>query len=115
MRKLYLLLAILLLSTSAYAQGGMAGVGAVLILSVIGLISVLMLLIFSVKRFSKSKNTVHIGLNVAATLLICCSLLAIAILSSEIDACFLTTCIVMVLISVLLIILNYRIGNPKKR
>ena len=79
----------------------------ILMLSAVGSFSALFLIGFALQRFTTRKYKVSRGLNVSGALLITCSIGCIAILKSEIDTGFLTSCILLVTLSVVLIILNH--------
>lgn len=108
MKKTLSLLALLLLSNFAFAQGAMEGVGLVLVLTAIGLISSTVLVFSTFKRFSRGRTSAHIGLTISGIILMVCSLLSMLILGSQIDSGFQATCIVSSLVALVLVVLNYR-------
>ncbi|TNE31664.1 MAG: hypothetical protein EP346_00295 [Bacteroidetes bacterium] len=106
-------LSVILLSLSAHAQNAMEGIGAVITLSMITLISVLVLLVSSIIRLTKGKNKASMLVNVSGAVSILCSVLSMAILRTEIDSGFLTTCLGIIFTSTTLIVLNQRVGRSK--
>lgn len=110
MKKTYALVLILLTARLAYAQGGMEGLGIVIVLSIISLLAALVLFISAVKRFSARSGKVSRGLNVSGAVLITSASLSLAIIGEEVDSGYLNTCIAAVSLSVLLIILNHSVG-----
>lgn len=108
MNKTLSLLSLLLLSNFAFAQGGLEGVGLVLVLTAIGLISSAVLVFSTFMRFSRGRTKPHLGLTISGIILMVCSLLSMVVLGSQIDSGFQATCIVSSIVALVLVVLNYR-------
>lgn len=117
MKKLYLLILTLIVATSSFADqlDGLAIFDFLIYVILIGAICVLVVLFSSIYRFTRKEYKVSIPLNFSASVLIICSLIYIGNLGSSIDSGFLAFCMGISVISILLIILNYRIGLKKNR
>lgn len=95
---------------SATELDGLANLDIMLFSGLTGVVSVFVIIFSFVNRFAIRKNKVNKTLNISCTMLIICSGVALLTLGSEIDAGFLATCLVSIFISILLIVLNQRIG-----
>lgn len=117
MKKLLSLVLSLLLINSAVADqlDGLAIFDFLIYVILTGAVSLVVLLLSSIIRFSRKECKVSIVLNFSATVLLICSIFSIDNLGSGIDPGFLTFCIGTSLLSILLVILNYRIGFKKSK
>lgn len=115
MKKLYLLMLTLLIATHSFADqlDGLAIFDFLIYVLLIGAFCMLVLFFTSLFRFTRREYKVSLPLNFSASLLIVCSLITIVNLGSSIDSGFLAFCVGISLVSILLIILNYRIGMRK--
>ena len=115
MKKLYLLLLTLLFAASSFADqlDGLAIFDFLIYVILVGVISIPVLLISSIFRFNRKEYKVSMALNFSATALIICSIISIANSGSCIDPGFLAICIGISIVSILLLILNHRIGRNK--
>jgi peptidoglycan/LPS O-acetylase OafA/YrhL len=77
--------------------------------------SLLALIVSALFRFTQKEYKVSIALNFSASVLSFCALIAIGNLDSAIDPGFLAFCIGSITLSVLLMILNYRVGIKRIR
>lgn len=109
MNRLPLFISALLMGNYTYAQGGMEGVGIVIVLSAIGLISALILAFSSFKRFSSKPEKANLGITISGSILFFCSALSLIVLGSSIDTGFRNTCIGAMTIALLLLVLNFRV------
>lgn len=117
MSRYYLLLILLLLGKTASADqlDGLNDLGTIVFLLLIGVISILVLIVSAVRRFTRTEFKVSLPLNFACTVLIGISLIAIVTIGfTDIDPGFLTACLAVILISALLILANYRVGINRK-
>lgn len=115
MKKLYLLMPTLLIATHSFADqlDGLAIFDFLIYVIGIGAFCMLVLFFTSLFRFTRREYKVSLPLNFSASVLIVCSLITIGNLCSSIDSGFLAFCVGISLVSILLIILNYRIGMRK--
>lgn len=110
MKRYYLSLLMFLLVQPAYADGGMVGMEFIIFTVPIGAICALVMLLTAIRRFSSKAHKVSVPLNVSALILIICAFVSISALASGIDPGFLATCCGLILVSALLIILNFNVG-----
>ena len=116
MKKLLLILTLLFANFSFADQlDGLAIFDFLIYVILIGGVSLLALIVSSVFRFTRKKYKVSILLNLSASMLSFCALLAIWNLDSGIDPGFLAFCIASIVLSTLLIFLNYRFGIKRTR
>lgn len=115
MKKLISLLLSLLIIHPALADqlDGLAIFDFLIYVVLVGGISLIVLLLSSIIRFSRKEYKVNIVLNLSAAVLLICSIYSIDILGSGIDPGFLAFCIGSLILSIVLVILNYRIGLKK--
>lgn len=117
MNRYFLLTILLTLAHTASADqlDGLDNLDAILILGLIGAISIIVLVFSLVKtiinRLTHEQFKVSIGINLSCSTLIICSLFAITALDSQIDTGFLVSCIGIIVVSSLLIVLNYKVGS----
>lgn len=103
----------LALGSRADQLDGLAVFDFLIYVILIGAIALLALIISSFIRFSIMKNKVSIPLNFSASILITCAFIAMGNLSSSIDPGFLVFCLGTIVLSIFLMILNYRVGIKK--
>lgn len=117
MKKLYTLLFTLIIGNVSFADqlDGLAILDFLIYVLLIGAVCILVLFFATISRFAQKEYKVSIPLNFSASALILCALVSIGNLGSGIDPGFLTFCIGVTIISILLIILNYRIGFKKMK
>lgn len=117
MKKFYLLILALIIGNSLLADqlDGLAFLDTLIYVFLIGAICSLVLFFSAVFRFSRKKYKVSTPLTISATLLVICSFISIKTLGSSIDPGFFAVCIGIALLSILLIILNYRVGIKRIR
>ena len=115
MNRYFLLTILLTLAHTASADqlDGLDNMDAILILGLIGAISIVVL-VFSllrtiINRLAQEEFKLSIGINLSCSALIICSLIAITALGSQIDTGFLFACIGIIVVSSLLIVLNYKV------
>ncbi|MCF8415964.1 MAG: hypothetical protein K9G40_06955 [Crocinitomicaceae bacterium] len=120
MNRYFLLTMLLTLAHTASADqlDGLENLDVLLIVGLIGAISIIVL-VFSllrtiINRLAKEKFKVSIGINLSCATLIICSIIAMAALGSRIDPGFLLTCIGIIVVSSLLIVLNYKVGSKRE-
>ncbi|MNY35057.1 hypothetical protein D3C86_1694400 [compost metagenome] len=112
MRKLFILLFTLTIGNASFADqlDGLAILDFLIYVLLIGAICIVVLFFSTIFRFARKEYKVSIPLNFSASVLILCVLISMVNLGSSIDPGFLAFCIGITIISILLIILNYRIG-----
>ena len=110
--KLFLLIVTLTIANNSFADqlDGLAIFDFLIWFLLIGVVCLFGLIISAIIRFTRKEYKVSIPLNFFASVLSMCALISIVNLESGIDPGFLTFCIVSILLSLLLMILNYRIG-----
>lgn len=120
MNRFFLLTILLTLAHTASADQleGLDNLDAILILGLICSISIIVL-VFSllrtvINRLAQEEFKVSIGINLSCSALIMCSLIAMATLGSQIDPRFLFACIGIIVVSGLLIVLNYKVGSKRE-
>ena len=113
MKKIYISALTLFIALYARADqlDGLENLATIAILTGIGAISLLVLIITAVIRFSKKEHKLSNPLNLAGGVLIFCSIGAWSTLGTTIDPGFRATCFGLILTSLALITLNYRIGK----
>ncbi len=116
MNRYYLLLLAILLAKTASADqlDGLAYIDGLLILALIGAVCFLILFFSIVNRFAFEKHKINITLNVTSSILIICSTIAIFTLGSSIDPGFRVACLGTIIVSTILIVLNYKVEKQKK-
>jgi hypothetical protein len=114
MKKQHLLITLLILGHVAMADPNLEGLGVILTVASIGLLSTFVLLFAAINRFTRKDYKVSKPLNIASIALIISALTELLILGSQIDSGFFNTCISAIAVSALLIILNYSVGNNSK-
>lgn len=102
-------------SVSADQLDGLAFLDFLIYIILLGAVSLFLLLVASLIRFSRSKPKVSLILNFSATTVVLCSLISIDNLGSGIDPGFLAFCIGCTALSILLVILNNSVGAKKRR
>lgn len=117
MKKLFSFLLSLLIihSSSADQLDGLAIFDFLIYVILTGAVSLVVLLLSSIIRFSRKEYKVSIVLNLSAAVLVICSIYSIDNLGSGIDPGFLAFCVGSLILSILLVILNYRIGLKKSK
>lgn len=117
MKKLYILLFTLILGNASIADqlDGLAILDFLIYVLLIGAVCIIVLFFSTIFRFAQKENKVNIPLNFSASVLILCALISIENLGSGIDPGFLAFCIGITIVSILLIILNYRMGLKKRK
>ncbi|MGV3610548.1 MAG: hypothetical protein ACO1N0_06345 [Fluviicola sp.] len=112
MKKLYILLFTLIFGNASFADqlDGLAILDFLIYVLLIGAVCIVVLFFSTIFRFAQKEYKVSIPLNFSASVLILCALISIENLGSGIDPGFLAVCIGITIVSILLIILNYRIG-----
>ncbi|RYM35544.1 hypothetical protein ERX46_00730 [Brumimicrobium glaciale] len=116
--KPYLLLIFLILIGKTVTAGqldGLAGLDIVVPAVLVSALCILVILVSSLFRFVGQGNKVNIILNIACVVLIISSLISITTLGGGIDPGFLATCWGLILISIVLIFLNFRVGLNRKK
>lgn len=120
MNRYFLLTILLMLAHTASADqlDGLENLDVLLIVGLIGAISIIVL-VFSllrtiINRLAEKEFKVSIGINLSCATLIICSIISMATLGSRIDSGFLLTCIGIIVVSSLLIVLNYKVGSKRK-
>lgn len=115
MRKLYVLIFMLIIATNSFADqlDGLAVFDFLIYIILMGAICILVVVFSSIFRFTRKDYKVSVPLNFSASLLVICSLFTIRNLGPSIDPGFLVFCIAILVLSILLIVLNYRIGRKK--
>ena len=113
MKKIYI--SALTLFVALYARAdqldGLEHLATIAILTGIGAVSLLVLIITAVIRFSNKEHKPSTPLNLAGCVLIFCCVGAWSTLGTTIDPGFRVTCFGLMLLSLILIILNYRTGK----
>ncbi|WP_159038360.1 hypothetical protein [Brumimicrobium mesophilum] len=108
------LLLILLIFTGKMAFAGqldgLEGLYIVVPAVLVAAVSILVLLSSSYVRFVVRRNKVNITLNISCVVLSLCALISITTLGGGIDPGFLATCWGLLIISIVLIFLNFRVG-----
>ena len=116
MKKRILILTLLIANyTFADQLDGLAIFDFLIYVLLIGGVSLVALIISSAFRFTQKKYKVNIPLNISAYVLSTCALIAIGNLDSGIDPGFLAFCIGSIILSILLMIGNYRFGINRIR
>lgn len=111
MKKLILILTLLIANFSFADQlDGLAIFDFLIWFILLGAVCLFGLIISAVVRFTRKEYRVSIPLNFFASVLSVCALIAMGNLESGIDPGFLAFCIGSISLSILLMILNYRIG-----
>jgi|GEM_PF-3060219 len=120
MNRYFLLTLLLTLAHTASADqlDGLENLDVLLIVGLIGAISIVVL-VFSllrtiINRLAEEKFKVSIGINLSCATLIICSIISMATFGSRIDPGFLLTCIGIIVVSSLLIVLNYKVGSKRE-
>ena len=110
MRALLFTSFVLLFPKLVLAEAGLDNIVVVLTLIPFGVICLLALLIISLKRFDSKTTEPSASLTIFGILLIICSLSCIVAMGlMSIDPGFLAVCIIASALSILLIILNYKL------
>lgn len=120
MNRYFLLTILLTLAHTASADqlDGLENLDVLLIVGLIGAISIIVL-VFSlfrtiINRLAEEEFKVSIGINLSCATLIICSIITMVTLGSRIDPGFLLTCIGIIVVSSLLIVLNYKVGSKRE-
>lgn len=120
MNRYFLLTILLTLAHTASADqlDGLDHLDAILILGLIGVISSIVL-VFSllrtiINRLAQEEFEVSIGINLSCSALIICSLIVMTTLGSHIDPGVLFACLGIIVVSSLLIVLNYKVGSKRE-
>ena len=105
-------------TASADQLDGLQSLDFLLILGLLAAICVLVLFISLVRtiinRTADEEFKVSIGINISCSALIICALLTLTVLGSRIDPGFLVACLGIIMVSCLLIFLNYKLGSKRK-
>lgn len=105
-------------TASADQLDGLQSLDFLLILGLIAAICVIVLFISLVRtiinRTADEEFKVSIGINISCSALIICALLTVNVLGSRIDPGFLVACLGIIMVSCLLIFLNYKVGSKRK-
>ena len=105
-------------TASADQLDGLQSLDFLLILGLIAAICVIVLFISLVRtiinRTADEEFKVSIGINISCSALIICALLTVTVLGSRIDPGFLVACLGIIMVSCLLIFLNYKLGSKRK-
>lgn len=86
----------------------------VIYLFLLGALCLLLMLFSSVYRFALNRSKVNVLLNISSGTFIFSAIISIMILGSEIDRGYLTTCIVLILVAILLIFFNYKVDSDRR-
>ena len=118
-RNLLLTVFLLLAQTASADQlDGLQSLDFLLILVLFAAICVIVLFISLVRtiinRTADEEFKVSIGINISCSALIICALLTVTVLGSRIDPGFLVACLGIIMVSCLLIFLNYKVGSKRK-
>ncbi len=115
MKKLLLWIVLITISYTSFADqlDGLAIFDFLIWFLLIGAVSLLGLVISAVIRFAQKEHKVSRPLNFFASALSACVLISIVNLESSIDPGFSAFCIGSIVLSLLLVILNYRAGIKK--
>lgn len=105
-------------TASADQLDGLQSLDFLLILGLFAAICVIVLFISLVRtiinRTVDEEFKVSIGINFSCSALIICALLTVTVLGSRIDPGFLVACLGIIMVSCLLIFLNYKVGSKRK-
>lgn len=114
--KLYILLFALIIGNTSFADplDGLAIFDLLIYVLLTGAVCIVILFFSTILRFARKEYKVSIPLNFSASALIFCALISMGNLGPSIDPGFSACCIGIIIISILLIILNYRIGLKNK-
>ncbi|MBC9813582.1 hypothetical protein H9Y05_13985 [Crocinitomicaceae bacterium CZZ-1] len=112
MKKLSLLLTSLVIGNRLLADqlDGLAFLDTLVYVLFVGIISSLVLFLTAIFRFSRKEYKVSTPLTISASIVLMCAFISIRTLGSGIDPGFLTFCIGIAILAIVLIILNYRVG-----